>query len=97
MMGGHVFHPGHQELHGITVVLETRGSRTYLGRFDSQDQRGVVMHDVGVHDASMGGLSLQEYLARSAKFGIRADHKHLIVPGDQVTSITRFSELTQPS
>lgn len=91
-MSGQVFHPGHHELHGVTVVLETNGPRTYVGRFDSQDQRGVVMHDVGVHDASAGAPSREEFLRRSAKFGIRAEHKDLLVPGDQVVRITRFSD-----
>ena len=90
---GHVFHPGHHELHGITVVLETNGSRTYVGRFDSQDQRGVVLHDVGVHDASAGAPTRDEYLTRAAKFGIRAEHKHLLVPGDQVVRIRRFADI----
>ncbi|HEY8258613.1 MAG TPA: hypothetical protein VIG08_13235 [Gemmatimonadales bacterium] len=92
-MTGHVFHPGHHELHGITVVLETTGSRTYVGRFDSQDERGVLLHDVGVHDASVTGPTREEFLRRSAKFGIRADHKNLLVPSEQVARVTRFSDL----
>lgn len=92
-MSGHVFHPGHHELHGITVVLQTTGTRTYVGRFDSEDPRGVLMHDVAVHDAAAGGPSWEEFLRRSAKFGIRADQKDVLVPGDQVVRITRFAEL----
>jgi hypothetical protein len=92
-MSGHVFHPGHHELHGITVVLQTTGTRTYIGRFDSEDPRGVLMHDVAVHDAAAGGPSWEEFLRLSAKFGIRADQKDVLVPGDQVARITRFAEL----
>jgi hypothetical protein len=92
-MSGHVFHPGHHELHGVTVVLETTGSRRYVGRFDSEDQRGVLMHDVAVHDAQGGGPTWEEFLRRSAKFGIRAEHRDVLVPGDQVARITRFAEL----
>ena len=91
-MAGHVFHPGHQELHGVTVVLETLGSRTYVGRFDSQDERGVHLHDVGVHDAAAGG-SRDDYVRRSAKFGIRAERKHVVVPREQVARIIRLSEI----
>ena len=92
-MSGHVFHPGHHELHGVTVVLETNGPRTYVGRFDSQDEHGVLMHDVGVHDASAGAPSRAEFLRRSAKFGIRAEHKDLLVPADQVVRIIRFTDV----
>jgi len=92
-MSGHVFHPGHAELHGITVVVETKGSLTYVGRYDSEDERGVLMLDVGVHDAAAGGGSKEEYVRKSGKFGIRTDHKHLVVPAGQVTRITRLGEM----
>ncbi len=91
-MSGHVFHPGHAELHGITVVVETTGSVTYVGRYDSEDEHGVLMLDVGVHDAAAGGGSREEYVRKSAKFGIRSDHKHLLVPANQVSRITKLEE-----
>jgi hypothetical protein len=90
-MSGHVFHPGHAELHGITVVVETMGSRTYVGRYDSEDAQGVHMLDVGVHDSD-SGLTKEEYVTKSAKFGVRSQHKHLLVPADQVARITRLGE-----
>jgi hypothetical protein len=91
-MSGHVFHPGHAELHGITVVVETNGSRTYVGRYDSQDEQGVHMLDVGIHEET-AGESKDEYIKRSAKFGIRRDHKHLIVPAGEVARVTRLGEV----
>jgi hypothetical protein len=91
-MSGHVFHPGHAELHGITVVVETHGARIYVGRYDSQDESGVHMLDVGVHEPS-ATLSKEEYIRKSAKFGVRTDHKHVIVPADQVARITRLGEI----
>ena len=92
MASGHIFHPGHAELHGVTVVVETRGPETYVGRYDQEDPRGVHLLDVGVHDADTG-VSKEEYLRKSAQFGIRTDRRHLIVPSDQVTRITRLGEL----
>ncbi len=92
-MSGHVFHPGHAELHGITVVVETSGSLTYVGRYDSEDERGVLMLDVGVHDAESAGVPKEEYVRKSAKFGIRSDHKRLVVPAAEVTRITRLGEM----
>jgi hypothetical protein len=85
---GHVFHPGHHSLHGITVVLETHGSRTYVGRFDTQDEAGVHLLDVGVHEAAAGQPSREEYLQRTAKFGVRASHKHVLVPAAEIVKIT---------
>ena len=89
-MTGHVFHPGHQELHGITVVLETGGSKTYVGRFDSQDDRGVHLHDVGVHDAATARVSKEDFLRRCDKFGIRPEHRDLLVPSSDVVRIHRL-------
>lgn len=91
-MSGHVFHPGHAELHGITVVVETNGPLTYVGRYDSEDEQGVHMLDVGVHDGVAGG-SKDEYVRKSAKFGIRSDHKHLVIPAEQVVRITRLGTI----
>jgi hypothetical protein len=95
-MSGHVFHPGHSELHGITVVVEAKDERTYVGRFDSEDGRGVHMLDVGVHDRN-AGVSKEEYLRMSVKFGIRTEHKHLVIPADQVIRIIRLGELAAES
>ncbi len=91
-MSGHVFHPGHADLHGITVVVETNGSRTYVGRYDSQDEQGVHMLDVGIHEEA-ASESKDEYIKRSAKFGIRSDRKHLIVPAGEVARVTRLGEV----
>jgi hypothetical protein len=92
-MSGHVFHLGHSELHGITVVVETTGSRTYVGRFDSQDEHGVHMLDVGVHDEVAAGLSKEDFIKKSAKFGIRSEYKHLIVPSRDVVRVVRLGEV----
>ena len=89
-MSGHVFHPGHHELHGVTVVVETRGSRTYVGRFDSQDDSGVHLHDVGVHDGTAEGSSKEDFLRRCDKFGIRPEHRDLVVPSGEVARIGRL-------
>jgi hypothetical protein len=89
-MSGHVFHPGHHELHGVTVVVETRGSRTYVGRFDSQDDSGVHLHDVGVHDGTAEGPSKEDFLRRCDKFGIRPEHRDLVVPSGDVARIGRL-------
>ena len=91
-MSGHVFHPGHSELHGITVVVETNGSRTYVGRYDSEDEAGLHMLDVGIHE-DPAPLSKEEYLKKTAKFGVKTQHRHLVVPRRDVARITPLGEL----
>ena len=87
------FHQHKSELHGITVVVETTGPLTYVGRYDSQDQHGVHMLDVGIHQTGVADVSKDEYIKRSIKFGIRSDHKHLVVPSDQVLRVTRLGDV----
>jgi hypothetical protein len=92
-VSGHVFHPGHDALHGITVVLETTGTRTYVGRFDSQDATGVHLLDVGVHDRADPAVSKDDFLRRTLKFGVRVDRKHLIVPPGEVAKVVPLSAI----
>jgi len=82
-----VFHPGHHELHGVTVVVDTAAPLTYVGRFDTEDAAGVHLLDVGVHDAATGGTR-EDFVRRSARFGVRSDRKHLVVPLAEVARIT---------
>jgi hypothetical protein len=91
-MSGHVFHPGHAELHGVTVVVETNGPRTYVGRFDTEDDQGVHILDVGVHEEPTD-ISKDEYLKKTARFGINRQHRHLVVPHQDVARIVRLAEL----
>lgn len=76
----------------MTVVVETSGLLTYVGRFDTEDSAGVHLLDVGVHDAAAGGTR-EEFVRRSARFGVRTDRKHLVVPRAQVARITRLAEV----
>jgi hypothetical protein len=90
-MTGHVFHPGHEELHGITVLVDGKSGRAYVGRYHETGPRGVVLHDVAVREPD-AVLGRTEWIARQHKFGVQASHKHLIVPADEVAAIVRFVE-----
>jgi hypothetical protein len=91
-MTGFVFHPGHHELHGITVVVETTGDVTYVARFDTQDERGVHLLNVAQHDAS-SPQSLEDFLTRTRKFGVKAERKHLVVPAESVRQIRKLADV----
>lgn len=90
-MSGHVFHPGHEELHGVTVILNGRSGRTYVGRYHERVERGVLLHDVGVHDPA-SDVPREEYLKKTLKFGIKAEHKTLVVPTEEVGEIRKLGE-----
>jgi hypothetical protein len=94
-MTGGVFHPGHSELHGVTVVLETTGERTYIGRFHEETPAGVLLHDVAEHCDQPDGPSRSEFVARSRKFGVRADTRHVVVPAGEVRRIVRLMDWSE--
>jgi hypothetical protein len=91
-MSGHVFHPGHEALHGVTVVLGGTSGRTYVGRYHEHGPKGVVLHDVGVHDPAASALGREEWLARQLKFGIAVDHRVLVVPDAEAGELRRLVE-----
>lgn len=93
-MSGHVFHPGHEALHGVTVVLDTTTGRTIVGRYHDTANGRMRLHEVAVHDPATSEQSREEWLRRTLKFGVRADHKFLAVPAEEVTTITPLGELS---
>lgn len=86
-MTGFILHPGHHELHGITVVVETTGPLTYVARFDTQDERGVHLLNIATFDPATATMSLDDFLARTSKFGVKVERKHLVVPEAEVARI----------
>jgi hypothetical protein len=88
-VSGHVFHPGHEELHGVTVVVTGATGKTYVGRYHERNDRGVVLKDVGIHDSG-NGLPLEDWLERQRKFGVKVDERALVVPGDEVVDVGRL-------
>lgn len=91
-MSGHVFHPGHAELHGITVVVETTGDSLYIGRYHEESPAGLVLHDVAEHRSPASDPSRAEFVRATLEFGIHANHKHLVVPAAQVARVTKLRE-----
>ncbi len=89
-MSGHVFHPGHDELHGVTVVVTGASGRTYVGRWHERGARGITMHDGAVHDPASNPAALDAWLARQQKFGVAATERFLIVPEDEAREVRPF-------
>ena len=88
-MSGHVFHPGHDELHGVTVVISGTSGRTYVGRWHERAARGVTMKGVAIREPA-DATTLDAWLANQRKFGLDATEKFLVVPNDEVGGVERF-------
>ncbi len=82
-------------LHGLTVVIDTAGTRLYIGRFDVEDEHGILLRDVDVRDLE-GATAKADYMARSAKFGVFKNADAVRVPREEVVSLCRLSEI-QPA
>ena len=93
-MSGHVFHPGHHELHGITVVVTTGDDRLVIGRFNHEDARGIHLLDAAVHDPATSQDSRDDYLRRTLKFGVKPEHPRFVLASDDVRTITPLREIT---
>lgn len=93
-MSGHVFHPGHEELHGVTVVVDDREGRTYVGRYHEATARGVVLHDVAVREAVGEALDREGWLKRQKTFGVQVMHRTFVVPKEAtVGPVARLFDL----
>jgi hypothetical protein len=87
-----VFHPGHEELHGVTVVVEGASGRIWVGRYHETNEQGVVLHDVAIHDPATATLPRGAWVERLRKFGIRVEEPHVILPLKEAGPITRLAE-----
>lgn len=88
------FHQNKNELHGITVVVDTDGPEIYVGRCDDIVGGRVVLHDVDVHRDGEGGRSKEEYVRQAAQWGVFKKHDRLAVDQARVTSLRRLGEVT---
>ena len=89
------FHPDHEALHGVTVVVTGASGKTYVGRYHERTERGVLLHDAGVHDPATAAQPLPEWLRRQDRFGVRVEHKSLRLPPDEVAEVVPFLDWLQ--
>lgn len=89
------FHDDRGDLHGITIVIDTAGSKIYIGRCHEERDADILLLDVGEHDDGANGQSKADYVAKAAKFGHWPVHKKLVVPRSDIVSITRLGELAR--
>jgi len=81
-------------LHGITVVVDTAGPTVYIGRYHSETDGVILLHDVDVRDVG-DAEAKAAYLARSARFGVFKNSAHARVPRSEVTSVRKLVEYAE--
>ena len=90
-----VLHPGHEELHGVTVVVEGASGRTWVGRYHETNERGVVLRDVAIHDPALATLPRASWIERLRKFGIQIEERLVILPPKEAGPITPLADWTE--
>ena len=88
-MTGFVFHPGHDEWHGQTVVVFTRGPRVVVGRWDAVQGAELVMRDAAVHEDAE---RREAWLKEVRQYGVPVEHRVLVVPYGEVMRVVRLRE-----
>ncbi len=87
------FHHDTHELHGMTVVVETRDGPIYVGRCDTVREDGVVLVAADRFEPTSGGPTREEYLATAARYGVHERLAHVLVPAATVTSVRRLADV----
>ena len=78
------------ELHGMTVVLETAGPKVYVGRFDQTLGSDYLIHDADIFEEGKDGPSKADYLAKASACGVWVKHKDCLVPTAEVRAIRKL-------
>jgi hypothetical protein len=90
-MSGFVFHPGHDEWHGQTVVVYTRGPRTLVGRWDAVSGGELLMRDVAVHE-DPDANAREGWLAEVRQYGVPVEHSTFTLPHADVERVVRLRD-----
>jgi hypothetical protein len=87
------FHPGHDALHGFTVVLFSAGPSTWVGRWHEEKDGSILLLDAFEHRDGDLGLSKQAFLFELAKTGPKAAYRSLEVPRRDVTAVRTLGDV----
>jgi hypothetical protein len=88
-MTGFVFHPGHDEWHGQTVVIYTRGARVIAGRWDAVQAGELLVRDAAVHDDPG---TRADWVAAAKHYGIPVQQRTLTLPYAEVERVVRLRD-----
>lgn len=90
-MSGAVFHPGHDDLHGMTVVVLTQGPLTVVGRWDAVRNGLVHLNDCALHDGA-DPVARDAFLTAQKTYGVAVEHRTLTVPEKTIARVVRLRE-----
>ena len=66
-----------------------------MGRYHERTERGILLHDVAVHDPATASLPREAWLERLRRFGVKVDAKHVVIPESESARVTRLVDPNQ--
>ena len=81
--------------HGLNVVIETNGSRVYIGRFDSTSGFTALLHDVDVHEVQPG-IDPEAYIRETALYGVDVKSRDLQIDVLDIKRIRLLRDVPKP-
>ncbi|MEM6456848.1 MAG: hypothetical protein AAF772_17285 [Acidobacteriota bacterium] len=87
------FHHHKHALHGITVVVDTDGPETLIGRCDDIDDARVILLDVDVHHAETSDVTVDAFVRKAAQVGHWPREKRRILDRARVTDVRRLGDI----
>lgn len=82
----------HNAPHGLNLVIETKGGRVVIGRFDSTNGFQVVMHDVDLYDPP-AGADPEAYIRETATYGVDVKQRDFTFDASQVVRWRKLGEI----
>ena len=89
------FHSGRGLLHGMTVVVDTKGPHVWVGRCDVMDDSRIVLNDADVFEDGRGEESKGDYVRRVARIGYWRRHRRVQIPISEIASVERLGNLSR--
>jgi hypothetical protein len=89
------FHPGHDALHGFTVVLFSDGPSTWVGRWQEERDDTIQLADACEHKDGERGLTKKGFLEELARTGPRPTHRMIGVPRHAVTDVRQLGDVVR--
>lgn len=86
------FHHDKGELHGITVLVTTRGPETWIGRCDTVREDAVVLLGADRHHAAEDPVAASDWVRRATEVGFFPRHARVEVPRSEVRELKPLAE-----
>jgi len=83
-----------ENLVGKEVVLDTEGPMVFIGRLASYDAEGFWLEQADVHNCKDGHAHREQYVAESARDGVRVNRARVFIFRRAVVGISALLDVT---